>query len=245
MEIVITADYNELSQQAAEIVADQIQSNKNSVLGLATGSTPEGMYAALAEMHRQGQLDFSEVTTFNLDEYIDLPSDHPQSYHHYMKHHLFRKVNLKSSNINIPCTDSSDPEMVCREYDQKIINSGGIDLQVLGIGTNGHVGFNEPSRTLCVDTHIVELAEETIDANSRFFKTKNEVPRRAITMGVGSIMRAKRILLLASGSNKAEAVKEMLSGKIKTELPASLLQLHQNSLVILDQEAASLSRVKK
>ncbi len=240
MKIVIAADYRELSQRAAEIIAEQVQTNKNSVIGLPTGSTPEGMYAMLSQMHRQDNLDFSGVITFNLDEYVGLAPDHPQSYHYYMNHHFFKQVNVKSSNINIPTAEKNNPEKVCREYDQKINNSGGIDLQVLGIGTNGHIGFNEPGRFLSVDTHIVDLTEETIEANSRFFKSKNEVPRRAATMGVGSIMKAKRIMLLASGFNKAEAIKEMLSGKVKTELPASLLQLHHGPLVILDHEAASL-----
>ena len=245
MKIVIAADYRELSQMAAEIVAEQVQANKNSVLGLATGSTPEGMYARLGQMHRQDNLDVSGIITFNLDEYVDLAPDHPQSYHYYMKHHFFKQVNVKSCNINIPCTEKNNPEKVCREYDQKINNSGGIDLQVLGIGTNGHIGFNEPGPLLSVGTHIVDLNEETIEANSRFFKSKDEVPHRAITMGVGSIMKAKKIMLLASGFNKAKAVKEMLSGKVTTELPASLLQLHHDSLVILDREAASLFQAKE
>lgn len=240
MEIRIAADYNELSQRAAEIVAEQVLAKKKSVLGLATGSTPEGMYAELVRMNRQGNLDFSEVITFNLDEYLDLSPDHPQSYYYYMKHHFFNQANIKSSNISMPCTDQNNLEMSCPEYDQSIINSGGIDLQVLGIGTNGHIGFNEPDRFLSLNTHVVDLAEETIDANSRFFKSRDEVPRRAVTMGLGSIMKAKRILLLASGLSKAGAVKEMLSGKVSTELPASLLQLHSNALVIADYEAATL-----
>ena len=245
MKIVIAADYRELSQMAAEIVAEQVRTNKNSVLGLATGSTPEGMYAILSQMHRQDNLDFSGVITFNLDEYVGLAPDHPQSYHYYMKNHFFNQVNVKSCNINIPCAEKNNPEKVCLEYDQNINNSGGIDLQVLGIGTNGHIGFNEPDRFLSVDTHIVDLTEETIEANCRFFESKNEVPRRAVTMGVGSIMKAKKIMLLASGFHKAKAVKEMLSGKVTTELPASLLQLHHDPLVILDHEAASLLQAKE
>ena len=245
MKIIIAADYRELSQMAAEIVAEQVQTNKNSVLGLPTGSTPEGMYAILSKIHQQDNLDFSEVITFNLDEYVGLAPDHPQSYHYYMKHHFFKQVNVKSCNINIPSAEKMKPEKVCREYDQKINNFGGIDLQVLGIGTNGHIGFNEPNRFLSVDTHIVDLTEETVEANSRFFKSKKEVPRRAVTMGVGSIMKAKKIVLLASGFNKAKAVKEMLSGKVTTELPASLLQLHHDTLVILDQDAAYLFQAKQ
>lgn len=245
MKIVIAADYSELSQMAAEIVAKQVQAKNNSVLGLATGSTPEGMYSILSHMHRQDNLDFSEVITFNLDEYVGLAPDHPQSYHYYMKHHFFKNVNVKSCNINIPSAEKMNPEKVCHEYDQKINNSGGIDLQVLGIGTNGHIGFNEPSRFLSVDTHIVNLTKETIEANSRFFESKNEVPQRAVTMGVGSILKAKKIMLLASGSNKAKAVKGMLSGKVTTDLPASLLQLHHDILFILDHEAAFLFQSKE
>ncbi len=245
MKIVVTAGYRELSQMAAEVVAEQVRSNKKSVLGLATGSTPEGMYAILSKMHQLDNLDFSSVTTFNLDEYFSLAPDHPQSYHYYMKHHFFDNVNIKKSNINIPSVEKGNPEKICREYDQKIYNTGQIDLQVLGIGTNGHIGFNEPNRFLTVDTHLVELTEETIEANSRFFKSKNDVPNRAITMGLGSIMKAKRIMLLAFGNNKANAVKEMLSGKVTTEMPASFLQLHQNLLVILDHDAASLLQPKE
>ncbi|MGM0652956.1 MAG: glucosamine-6-phosphate deaminase [Bacillota bacterium] len=240
MEIIITADYNALSRKAAGIVAEQVLANKNSVLGLATGSTTEGMYSVLVRKYRQGNLDFNEIITYNLDEYLDLSPDHPQSYYYFMYDHFFNHINIKSSNINIPCADKSSPERDCLEYDQRIIDSGGIDLQVLGIGTNGHIGFNEPNRFLSVNTHVVDLAEETIEANSRFFKSREEMPRRAVTMGLGSIMKAKRILLLASGSNKAGAIKGMLSGKVSTQLPASLLQLHHDLLIVLDREAAYL-----
>ncbi len=241
MDLKIVDNYSKMSEMAANIVAGLMQSKKDAVLGLATGSTPEGMYARLVEMYRQGKIDFNSVVTFNLDEYVGLAPDHPQSYHQYMKKNLFDHVNIKPSNTSIPhCSGNDNPGEVCAEFETKIKQAGGIDLQVLGIGVNGHIGFNEPASHLRTTTHLVELAEETIKANSRFFESVDKVPRKAITMGMGSIMGAKKVLLLASGENKAEAVRDSFSGFISTETPASLLQLHRDVLVVVDQEAASL-----
>lgn len=240
MKIHIVEDYEQLSLKAAAIVASQVILKNNAVLGLATGSTPEGMYRQLVQLNREGIVDFSEVVTFNLDEYLGLSPDHPQSYYHFMHHHLFNHVNIAAQNIHIPSGQPENLEQFCLAYDQKIADAGGIDLQVLGIGGNGHIGFNEPDRYLKMQTNIVDLTEETIEANSRFFDTPGEVPRQAVTMGMGSIMSAQRILLLASGKSKAAVIKETFSGKITTGIPASFLQLHREVIMILDKEAASL-----
>ncbi|MDO9534825.1 MAG: glucosamine-6-phosphate deaminase [Bacillota bacterium] len=240
MKIYIVEDYQQLSAKAASIVASQVILKNNAVLGLATGSTPEGMYSQLAQMNREGKVDFSEVVTFNLDEYLGLSPDHPQSYHYFMHHHFFNHVNVSPRNIHIPLGQAKNIAEFCLEYEQKITEAGGIDLQVLGIGANGHIGFNEPHTYLKLQTHAIDLTEETIEANSRFFFSPEEVPRQAVTMGMGSIMKAQRILLLASGKNKAPVIKETVSGKITTELPASFLQLHRDCTLILDKEAAAL-----
>lgn len=240
MEIIIVKNYDEMSSEAANIVAQLLQLKQNAVLGLATGSTPEGLYARLVQMYEEKIIDFEAVTCFNLDEYAGLSPDHPQSYHYYMDHHLFSKVNVKQGNMHIPSHGTANVEAACREYDKKIKEAGGIDLQLLGLGVNGHIGFNEPADCLHKDTHFVVLSKETIEANSRFFPAEDDVPRQAITMGVGSIMSADRIMLLASGGGKAEAVRQMTCGTLSTQHPASLLQLHQNVLVIIDRDAASL-----
>ncbi|MDO9574239.1 MAG: glucosamine-6-phosphate deaminase [Candidatus Contubernalis sp.] len=240
MQIHIVEDYQQLSAKAASIVASQVILKSNSVLGLATGSTPEGMYRGLVQMHQAGTVDFNGVVTFNLDEYLGLSSEHPQSYHYFMHQHLFNHINVLPENIHIPSGQAEDMAKYCLEYDQKIAAAGGIDLQVLGIGGNGHIGFNEPHQYLNVQTQVVDLTEETIEANSRFFATAQEVPGQAVTMGMGSIMKAQRILLLASGKNKAAVIKETVSGKISTEIPASFLQLHRELILVLDKEVASL-----
>ncbi|AGB40763.1 glucosamine-6-phosphate isomerase [Halobacteroides halobius DSM 5150] len=238
MRLHVVEDYKEMSAKAANIVSSQIILKPNSVLGLATGSTPLGMYENLVEMHKRGSVDFSEVITFNLDEYLNLPLEHPQSYHHYMYNNFFDHINIASENINIPPANKENLEEVCLKYDRRIRKAGGIDLQVLGIGVNGHIGFNEPDHKLKTGTHVVDLAKETIEANSRFFATKKGVPRQAISMGMSSIMRAQKILLLASGEQKAQAIKKTISGKITTEVPASLLQLHTDVTIVVDEAAA-------
>lgn len=239
MEIYIVEDYDELSKKAAEIIADEIRKKKDMVLGLATGSTPEGMYAELVKMHENDKLDFSEIITFNLDEYYGLEEGHEQSYSYFMKKHLLGKVNIKKENINIPDGCSVDVEKTCIEYDKKIEALGGIDLQLLGIGGNGHIGFNEPGEVFIGETHIINLTEDTLDANARFFKSPEEVPKEAITMGMKSIMNAEKILLLASGTGKANAIYMSLEGPITPNVPASLLQLHKDLVVIVDKEAAA------
>ncbi|MDO4720849.1 MAG: glucosamine-6-phosphate deaminase [Peptostreptococcaceae bacterium] len=242
MRIITVNDYEEMSLVAARFLAAQLLLKPSSVLGLATGSTPEGMYAHLVRMYEQEGLDFSRATCFNLDEYLGLSSDHPQSYHFYMERHLFSKVNLPPTRRRLPETDGKDPELSCLAYEKEIAQAGGIDLQVLGIGVNGHIGFNEPDDKFTAATHIVDLEESTIEANARFFGSRDEVPRRAMTMGVGSIFKAEKILLLASGASKAKAVHEALRGAIRPQLPASILQLHSQVICIIDREAASLLR---
>jgi glucosamine-6-phosphate deaminase len=239
MKIIVTETYSELSIKAASQVAEEIRCCKNLVLGLATGSTPEGMYAELVNNYRDGSLDFSGVVTFNLDEYVSLEPDHPQSYHYYMRRHLFDHINIAPENINIPSGCSAYLEDECRAYDAKIEKAGGIDLQVLGIGANGHIGFNEPGLSLGVATHCIDLTEETIAANSRFFETPQQVPRKAVTMGVGPIMKAARIILLASGSGKAEAIRQTAAGVVTTSVPASILQMHRDVTLIVDRAAAA------
>ncbi len=240
MKIHVVEDYRQLSLKAATLVAGQVNMKPNAVLGLATGSTPEGMYSELVRLFHAGAVDFSEVVTFNLDEYVGLDSSHPQSYHYYMHHHLFNHVNIPAGNIHIPSGNAADMAAFCREYDQKIAAAGGIDLQILGIGVNGHIGFNEPGESLSVGTHLIELSRETIEANSRFFDSADEVPRQAVTMGMGSIMKARRILLLASGKSKAKAIRETVCGRVTPQVPASFLQLHRRAILIVDREAASL-----
>ncbi len=241
MEIHIVNNYQELSKKAANIVAEEIDQKSRVVLGLATGSTPEGMYAQLVKRYRDNKLDFDQVVTFNLDEYAGLSPDHPQSYYYYMRCNLFDHVNIKPDNIFVPsCFNNKDAGVVCGEYDRKIDQSGGIDLQVLGIGVNGHIGFNEPGQHLQTQTHLVDLVEETIEANSRFFDSIDQVPRQAVTMGVGSIMHSEKIMLMANGKNKARAIQESFGGLVSTRVPASLLQLHRNFILLIDKEAASL-----
>lgn len=240
MDIIIVENYDQISAKAAELVAAEITAQSRPVLGLATGSTPLGMYARLVEMFKEGLLDFHHIVCFNLDEYAGLPPEHPQSYHSFMHKHFFDHLNVCHENIHIPNCANRNVESFCRNYDQSIIAAGGINLQVLGIGINGHIGFNEPDDCLAVYTHLVDLAEETRAANSRFFDSPAEVPRQAVTMGMGSIMQAARILLLASGEGKAGAVQQMVNGKITTRVPASLLQLHRHAVAIIDRAAAAL-----
>ncbi|PRX30471.1 glucosamine-6-phosphate deaminase [Orenia metallireducens] len=240
MRVHIVESYEELSTKAASIVSSQVILKPNSVLGLATGSTPEGMYRNLVQLYKRDLIDFSEVISFNLDEYIGLDANHQQSYTSYMFNNLFNHVNFKEEHINIPIEAEDKLQEFCLKYDKKIERAGGIDLQVLGIGTNGHIGFNEPDNKLKTGTHIVDLAEETIEANSRFFNSKEEVPKQAVSMGMSSIMGSKKILLLASGENKAEAIKNTINGKITTEVPSSLLQLHPDVTIVVDKAAAKL-----
>ena len=240
MRIITTESYQALSLEAAKIVAGQIYLKPTSVLGLTTGSTPEGMYGKLVAVHEAIGLDFSEVTTFNLDEYLGLGADDPQSYHHFMQTHLFDHINVRPENIHIPDGLAQDVTGECRAYDAAIRAAGGIDLQLLGIGRNAHIGFNEPDVKFEATTHKVRLDDETIQANARFFEDEGAVPRYAISMGIKTIMLARRVVLLASGWEKAEAVKRAVMGTVSPATPASILQLHQDATVIVDSAAASL-----
>ena len=240
MRVIIEKDYEAMSKKAALLVASQVRLKEDSVLGLATGSTPIGMYNELIEMYEKDEIDFSKVKTFNLDEYCNLPPENPQSYHYYMNENFFNHVNIPEENINLLDGMTDDLKKECIEYDMKIKRAGGIDLQVLGIGPNGHIGFNEPAEKLNVKTHQVDLAEETIEANSRFFDSKEDVPKKAITMGIATILKSNRILLLANGKNKAKAIKETVSGNVTTKVPSSLLQTHPEVTIIVDEEAAEL-----
>ncbi|SHI91876.1 glucosamine-6-phosphate deaminase [Geosporobacter subterraneus DSM 17957] len=238
MKIYVEENYQKLSKKAAYILASQVRLKPDSVLGLATGDTPLGMYRELAAMHQEEDLDFKEVKTFNLDEYYGLEKENPQSYHYYMMENFFKYVNIQEKNIHIPDGQAPDIEEACRRYEQLIRLMGGIDLQVLGIGRNGHIGFNEPDVKFEATTHLVQLDEDTIQANARFFDSIHKVPTQAISMGIKTIMQAKKIVLLASGREKREVIQRALEGKISPELPASVLQLHNDVVVILDREAA-------
>lgn len=238
MNIIKVKNYKELSMQAAGIVAAQISRKKNTVLGLPTGQTPLGMYQELLKRFRKGEIDFSQVITFNLDEYYGLSPKHPQSYNYYMWQTFFNNINIKKENVFIPDGVTKDVQKECRYYESLIEKKGGIDLQFLGIGDNGHIGFNEPATALNSKTHLVNLSQATIEANSRFFNDIEDVPRKALTMGMGTIMKAKQIILLASGMKKAPAIAKTINGKVNTEVPASLLQLHRDVTIIVDKDAA-------
>lgn len=240
MRIIVCENYELLSKKAAQIVGSQMILEPNSVLGLATGSTPVGMYKNLIKMFEEGLIDFSKIKTFNLDEYYKLPIDNDQSYHYFMDENLFNHININRDNIHIPNGMADDIEGECVSYDKMIDDNGGIDIQVLGIGNNAHIGFNEPTINFNKGTHIVTLDESTREANARFFNSLEEVPTNAITMGTGSIFKSKKILLLASGKGKAEAIYNTVHGKVTPEVPSSILQFHKDVILVLDKDAASL-----
>lgn len=240
MRIYIEENYETVSKKAALMVASQIILNPKSVLGLATGSTPVGMYHELVAMFKRGEVDFSEVITFNLDEYYGLPKEHESSYYRYMMDNFFSYVNVPEHHMHIPNGMGENVVKECLEYEEKIRIAGGIDLQILGIGSNGHIGFNEPADKLNVTTHLVRLTEKTINDNSRFFEREEDVPKEALSVGIATIMKAKKIVLLASGRNKAEAIREMTSGYVNTQVPASILQTHSEITLIVDKEAGAL-----
>lgn len=240
MNILIVNDYDEMSKKAAHIFVAQILRSPESVLGLATGSTPVGLYEALIRFYNEGMISFEGVVTFNLDEYVGLEAHHPQSYSYFMNEHLFKHVDIQSGNYHIPSGAAADIERECNRYEAMILNAGGIDLQVLGIGRNGHIGFNEPDIKFEARTHVVNLDDQTITDNARFFNSTIDVPKMAISMGIKTIMQSRGIVLLASGREKAEALAGMVSGKITPEIPASVLQLHPNVTIIVDREAATM-----
>lgn len=233
MKFVICENYDEMSAKAAEIVKKEITDEPRCLLGLATGSTPVGMYEKLAAMG----LDFSGVTTVNLDEYYPISPENENSYRYFMDKNLFDKVNIDKKNTHVPCGTAADPDEECRRYDALISELGGIDLQVLGLGKNGHIGFNEPADALIARTHVTSLSKSTIKANSRFFERKKDVPKKALTMGMASILEAKKIVLLISGKEKHAALSSLLDDKITPNVPATFLKIHRDVTVICDRKA--------
>ena len=242
MKIIRTKDYEEMSRKAANLISAQILLKPDCVLGLATGSTPIGIYDQLVEWNKKGDLDFSTVKTVNLDEYKGLTRDNEQSYYYFMHHHLFDRVNIDEENTHVPNGQVENGDEECLRYEASIESMGGVDLQLLGLGRNGHIGFNEPAADFPKITHCVDLTESTIEANKRFFASADEVPRQAYTMGIGTIMKADKILVVANGEDKADAVAAMVQGKINPEVPASILQLHNNVILVADE--AALSKLK-
>lgn len=240
MKLFVEKNYDDLSQRASKILIEEIEKNKDIVLGLATGSTPIGTYKKLIKAHIENGLDFSNAKSFNLDEYIGLKGNHPSSYRYFMDNEFFNHINIAKSNTYVPDGTAENLDVYCKEYDRLIEENGGIDIQILGIGSNGHIAFNEPAEELSIGTSIVRLNESTINDNSRFFDSIEEVPTTAISMGIGSILKAKRIILLASGKNKANIISKLLNNvTITTQIPASLLKLHPDVTIIVDKEAYS------
>ena len=239
MRICRATDYNDMSRKAAQIILAQIIMKPNCVLGLATGSSPIGTYKQLIEWYNKDELDFSEVTSINLDEYKGLSPEDPQSYRYFMNTHLFDHVNIDPANTHLPNGIAEDPQEECIRYENQIKSMGGVDLQLLGMGHNGHIGFNEPGDEFTKMTNCVDLQESTIEANKRFFASADDVPKQAYTMGIGTIMRAKKVLLMVSGEEKAETLAKALCGPITPKVPASVLQLHNDVVVVADEAALS------
>ena len=240
MKIVKANDYNDMSRKAANVLSAQVILKSNCVLGLATGSTVLGIYEQLIDWYQKGDIDFSGVRTVNLDEYVGLTGNHEQSYRHYMDTNFFTNINIHHDNTNLPNGMANNLDEECHRYDSLIEGLGGIDMQLLGLGHNGHIGFNEPDEAFEKLTHCVQLKETTRQANARFFESEEEVPREAITMGIKSIMQAKRIVLCVSGASKAEILKKVLTGPVTPALPGSILQMHPNLTVVADAEALAL-----
>ena len=237
MKIYKAKDYDELSRKAASIIASQVLMKPDCVLGLATGSTPIGTYRQLIEWYNKGDLDFSSVKSVNLDEYRGLTRDNDQSYYYFMYNNLFKHININMDCTNIPDGTQSDSDKECSRYEDVIKSLGGIDLQLLGLGHNGHIGFNEPDEEFAKTTHCVDLTQSTIEANKRFFASIDEVPKQAYTMGIGTIMKAEKILLVVSGSDKAQILHDVLCGPVTPHVPASVLQLHNDVIVVADEAA--------
>ncbi len=236
MEVIVCKNYKEMSKKATDIVAALVKEKPDCVLGLATGSTPEGLYAGLVELYEAGKLSFSKVKSVNLDEYNPIDPKNDQSYRYFMNQKLFDHIDIDKNNTYVPNGLADDPEKESREYDERVAKLG-VDIQILGIGVNGHIGFNEPDEYLVPGTHVTNLTESTIEVNSRFFASADEVPKQALTMGIGSILSAKHIVLLASGANKKEAIAKILEGKLTTSCPATMLNLHSNVTLIVTEDA--------
>mgnify|MGYP005955293409 FL=1 len=239
MKIYKAKDYKDMSRKAANIISAQVIMKPNCVLGLATGSTPIGTYDQLVEWYNKGDLDFSEVTTVNLDEYKGLPRTNDQSYYYFMHQHLFDRVNIDPERTNVPNGMEPDAEKECGRYEELIRSLGGVDLQLLGLGHNGHIGFNEPGEAFEKETHCVDLTESTIEANKRFFASADDVPKQAYTMGIGTIMQAKKILIIVSGEDKADIVRDAFFGPVTPRVPASILQMHSDVTLVADEAALS------
>lgn len=240
MNVLIYESEEQIGIAAGNYMCGQVLQKPNSVLGLATGSTPLKPYSQMIELYKKGVVDFSKVTTFNLDEYVNLDVNDKNSYHSFMHENLFDHINIPEENINFLDGNAEDPEEECRRYEEKIKAAGGIDIQLLGIGSNGHIAFNEPADCFQRWSHVVTLKESTVKDNSRFFKSIDEVPTQAVTMGIGSIMQAKKILIIAIGENKAKAIKQLIGGNVTPMCPASVLQFHTDVTLMLDKAAASL-----
>lgn len=240
MKIIVAENYEDGARKGADLIEKIVRENPKCTLGLATGSSPVGMYQELARRCREEGLDFSRVSSVNLDEYIGLEPTHDQSYRYFMNENLFDHIDIDKAHTFVPDGSAEDIDEACENYERMLEMIGGADVQVLGIGRNGHIAFNEPEAYFTAKTHQANLKESTIQANARFFENEDEVPRKAITMGIGSIMRAKRIILIANGKNKAQAIHDTVCGPITPQCPASVLQLHQNVTIFADEEAASL-----
>lgn len=242
MRVIVCDNYDKMSETAANLIVSQIMLKPNSVLGLATGSTPIGMYEKLSEKCSRGEVDFSNVLSFNLDEYYPIKKTNSQSYAYFMDENLFSKINIKKENTHIPNGETDDPNAECENYEKQIKAVGGVDLQILGIGRNGHIGFNEPEISLNSHTHLTKLTESTIEANSRFFESREEVPTKALTMGISTILSAKKIILLASGASKSRVISELLNDEINTDVPATMLKTHPDVILICDRDAYTGAR---
>lgn len=240
MEVIKVKDYDALSEKASEILAEKLQKLSNPVLGLATGSTPEGLYQKLIKKYEQGDISFKHAISFNLDEYVGLKEEDPNSYRYYMNEKLFNHVDIPQDKTYVPRGDAADPEKACSDYEGKIKEAGNIDIQVLGMGLNGHIGFNEPNTPFTSETHIVDLDDSTRAANARFFNSLEDVPTQAMTMGIATIMKSKAILLLVSGEKKAETLAKVIQGNVSEALPATVLQRHPNVTIIADEAALSV-----
>ena len=240
MRIHVYETEQEACRAAATVIAAQLIRKPDAVLGLATGSSPVPAYMELRRLYEAGVIDFSQARSYNLDEYVGLPSDHPCSYHYFMQENLFSHVNIRPENTHVPDGDAENLDATAQAYDRAIQEAGGIDLQLLGIGRNGHIGFNEPGDEFIYGCHVVDLSESTIQANTRFFGSEDEVPRKAISLGIGSIMSAKTVLLIATGESKAEAVRDSVCGPVTPKVQASILRTHPDAIFFLDRAAARL-----
>lgn len=240
MRVIKAKDYDDMSRKATNVISAQVIMKPDCVLGLATGSTPIGTYKQLVEWYEKGDLDFSEVTTVNLDEYKGITKDNDQSYYYFMNDNLFSKVNVRKDFTFLPDGTEPDGKKACEDYEKIVAKVGGQDLQLLGLGHNGHIGFNEPCDTFIKETHCVDLTESTIKANQRFFASYDDVPKQAYTMGIGTIMQAKKILVVVSGADKAPILKEVINGPVTPQVPASILQLHPDVTIVADEAALSM-----